>query len=278
LQELQLQGTVQPIVKAMLFERGLRSQAMSIRGVFFDLYGTLLVYGDMQAAWIDWLETFYDCMQKHGLSISIDAFSRCCDRFFGKEEPVSVQDGLTVFERRIKTLGIELGVELTPAHIGVMADTVVCAWQKHVSIDEEAAPVLRSLKPRKVLCLISNFDHPPHVYRILSEYGLGNLFKKVIVSAEVGYRKPDPAIFSKAIEGTGLHDREVAYVGDTEEDVTGALAASMKPIIIRREKNSTDHRALDYSINNNISPKPADNGFRNRAIVITSLKELSSMF
>jgi HAD superfamily hydrolase (TIGR01509 family) len=167
---------------------------------------------------------------------------------------------------------------LTPAHIGVIADTVVCAWQKHVSIDEEAVPVLRSLKPRKILCLISNFDHPPHVYRVLSEYGLGNLFKKVIVSAEVGCRKPDPAIFYKALEGTGLHGREAAYVGDTEEDVTGALAASMKPIIIRREQSSTDHRALDYSIDSNIGPNSADNGFRNRSLVITSLKELSSMF
>ncbi|MBN2322495.1 MAG: HAD family hydrolase [Spirochaetes bacterium] len=251
---------------------------MSIRGIFFDLYGTLLVYGDMQAAWIDWLETFYDCMQKQGLSISIDAFSRRCDRFFGKEEPVSFQDGLTVFERRIKTLGIELGVELKPAHIGVMADTVVCAWQKHVSIDEEAAPVLRSLKPRKVLCLISNFDHPPHVYRILSEYGLGNLFKNVIVSAEVGYRKPDPAIFSKALKGTGLNGREVAYVGDTEEDVTGALAASMKPVVIMRERNGTDHRALDYSIDTGPGPNPAGDGFRDRARIITSLRELTSMF
>jgi FMN phosphatase YigB (HAD superfamily) len=26
-----------------------------IRGVFFDLYGTLLRYGDMKSAWADWL-------------------------------------------------------------------------------------------------------------------------------------------------------------------------------------------------------------------------------
>lgn len=252
---------------------------MSIRGVFFDLYGTLLVYGDMQAAWTEWLEVFYDCMQKHGLSISIDAFSSRCDRFFSKEEPLPGQDGLTVFERRIKMLGIESGVELTPDHIGVMANTVVCTWQKHVSIDEEAVPVLRSLARRKVLCLISNFDHPPHVYRILSEYGLDSLFRKVIISAEVGCRKPDPMIFSKALEGTGLHCREVVYVGDTEEeDVTGALAASMKPVVIRRDKKGTDHRSLDYSFDKNVRPNPAGNDPSTKALVITSLKELSSMF
>ena len=26
-----------------------------IRGVFFDLYGTFLRYGDMKSAWADWL-------------------------------------------------------------------------------------------------------------------------------------------------------------------------------------------------------------------------------
>ena len=28
---------------------------MTFKGVFFDLYGTILVYGDVQAAWVDWL-------------------------------------------------------------------------------------------------------------------------------------------------------------------------------------------------------------------------------
>lgn len=251
---------------------------MSIRGIFFDLYGTLLVYGDMQTAWADWLEVFYGCMKKHGLSISIDSFSRHCDRFFGRGKPPSAGEGLTVFERRIRTLGIGLGVELTADSIGVMANTVVSAWQKHVSIDDEAVPVLRSLYRRKILCLISNFDHPPHVYRILSRYGLESLFTKIVISAEVGCRKPDPVIFKKALDGTGLHGSEAVYVGDTEEDVTGAIAASMKPVVIRRENNGTDRRLLDYSIENSAGLNPGGTNLKDSATVISKLSVLTSMF
>jgi hypothetical protein len=32
---------------------------MAYQGVFFDLYGTLLIYGDMTAAWADWLSDLH---------------------------------------------------------------------------------------------------------------------------------------------------------------------------------------------------------------------------
>jgi hypothetical protein len=77
---------------------------MPVRGVFFDPYGTLLLYGDMQAAWTDWLTTFYQCLHRHGLALSPDAFAERCHRFFGKAEPLTLAEGFTVFEQRIHTL------------------------------------------------------------------------------------------------------------------------------------------------------------------------------
>ena len=40
---------------------------MKTRGVFFDLYGTLLVYGDMRAAWWAWMEAFHTKLAEFGL-------------------------------------------------------------------------------------------------------------------------------------------------------------------------------------------------------------------
>jgi putative hydrolase of the HAD superfamily len=251
---------------------------MSIRGIFFDLYGTLLVYGDMQAAWSDWLSAFYACFQKHGLSISRDEFSRCCDRFFDKEEPPQHQDGLTVFERRIKALGIELGTEMAPEQTSIIANTTADAWQKYVTLDREALPVLKSLNAHKILGLITNFDHPPYVYKILSKYGLNSLFQKIIISAEVGFKKPDPIIFSIALEGTSLQSNEIIYIGDTEEDVRGAMAANAKPILIQREKTWTDNSALDYTIVDTKSSSLSNIIMQNKVSVITKLSELIAMF
>ena len=59
---------------------------MSIQGIVFDLYGTLLVYGNMKEAGSDWLSTFYDLLKKQGLNISKDSFSYECDGFFSKAQ------------------------------------------------------------------------------------------------------------------------------------------------------------------------------------------------
>jgi len=49
---------------------------MSIQGIFFDLYGTLLVYGNMKKAWSDWLSAFYHLLEKQGLIYPKNPFHR----------------------------------------------------------------------------------------------------------------------------------------------------------------------------------------------------------
>ena len=91
----------------------------------------------------------------------------------------------------------------------------------------------------------SNFDHPPHVHAVLSELGLTDFFHSIVISAEVGVKKPDPRIFDVAFDQTGMKPEEVVYVGDTEDDVKAARAADIVPILIQRENEGN---AFDFSI------------------------------
>lgn len=207
---------------------------MSFKGVFFDLYGTLLLYGDMLVAWFDWLSALYEQMTACGLSITKEAFAVQCDGFFEKPPPER-DDGLTVYERRIESLAVGLGLELGEMVVSKAADASVSAWQKSITIDPSALDVLGALRSRKTLGLVSNFEHPPHIYLLLSRLGLARLFDTVVVSGDVGVEKPDPRIFELALRQVGLEPRETVYVGDTAEDVQGALAAGMCPILIRRD-------------------------------------------
>jgi putative hydrolase of the HAD superfamily len=116
------------------------------------------------------------------------------------------------------------------------ADASVTAWQKSITIDPNALDVLGALRARKTLGLVSNFEHPPHIYLLLSRLGLARLFDTVVISGDVGMEKPDPRIFELALRQVGLEPRETVYVGDTAEDVQGALAAGMCPILIRRDE------------------------------------------
>ncbi len=145
------------------------------------------------------------------------------------------------------------------------------AWQVHVHLDPDAAAVLSGLAESKTLALISNFDHPPHAHRILRETGLASYFKMIVVSGEVGIKKPNPGIFRIALEQTGLNSDEVVYVGDTQEDVDGATAAGIKPILIARPGDRQRPKILDYTRNHQVVERAA---FNHSVLTIGSLREL----
>jgi len=247
---------------------------MSLQGIFFDLYGTLLVYGNMKQAWSDWLSTFYDLLKKQGLNISREAFSKECNGFFSTDEPVAGGDHLTVLECRIKSLCQRLNLQPGHKELRHIADTIAEAWQNHITIDPETIPVLSSLKRNKTIGLVSNFDHPPHVRNILADYKLEAFFDTIIISGDVRVKKPSPAIFSFALEQTGLSKNEVIYVGDTNEDVDGAMAAGIRPIFLARPVQGTDNTALDYRSAHSGIDSPDHFSSKNEVKVIKSLQEV----
>jgi len=124
---------------------------------------------------------------------------------------------------------------------------------------------------------VSNFDHPQHVRNMLIQYGIETFFDTIVISSEVGVKKPDPAIFSFALKQTGLLQNEVIYVGDTDEDAAGATAAGIQPIFIAMPVNSTDSAALDYQIAYSDTESPNHLSSKNEVKVIKSLREILSI-
>jgi FMN phosphatase YigB (HAD superfamily) len=85
----------------------------------------------------------------------------------------------------------------------------------------EARRILELLAERYPMAVIANFYG--NLDRVLKVYGLDGLFSHVIDSTIVGIRKPDPSIFSLAIEKIGLDPGEIAVVGDSfENDIAPA--------------------------------------------------------
>jgi len=98
---------------------------------------------------------------------------------------------------------------------------------------------LESLRKRYRTALITNWDHAPWLRRWLADSDIAGWFEDIVISDEAGCAKPDPRIFTPALEKLGLKPREMAYVGDSPEDVRGALAVGSIPILIKRDKS--DH-------------------------------------
>ena len=233
-----------------------------IRGVFFDLYGTLLCYGNMEAAGESWYHAIRRELIDSGHAFDEETLLRLCEEFLLQPEPPVQDDGLTVYERRMRELVGELGLALALEELRQISEASVAAWHAHTPLDPEAKSVLGELQGRYKLALISNFDHPPHVHRLLDELALRPFFDAVVVSGDVGVKKPDPAIFVPALEQTGLTTDEVLFVGDSpEDDVAGARAAGLRPILIQRQRDADGDPA---------EPEWTEDGVR----VVTGLREV----
>jgi len=245
-----------------------------MRGIFFDLFGTLLIYTNSRKAWEDWLVVLYENFRKFGLNEPKESFAMKCNGIMNKPEPSYSTLNLTIFEQRIYALTVELNLEIKHEEIRRISNAAVHAWQKYVPLDPDAIPVLNTLKKSKTLALISNFDHPPHIYSILSTFKLKHFFDSIIISSEVGVKKPDPSIFSFALEQTNLNPNEVCYVGDTKDDMTAATKARILPILIQRKLNAEDELLYDYNTEKSLFNKNKVDIDSKNVKVIESLKDL----
>lgn len=92
-------------------------------------------------------------------------------------------------------------------------------------------PLLRELAGRYRLAVVSNFDYTPTAVGILEAAGVADLFAAIVVSDQVGWRKPAPVIFQAALARVGVEPGQALFVGDRADiDVAGARAAGLRPV------------------------------------------------
>lgn len=83
------------------------------------------------------------------------------------------------------------------------------------------------------LGIISNFDSRLHA--VLDVLELRKFFSSVTISSAFGHAKPNPEIFTKALEKHDCSPSEAWHIGDSvEHDYNGAKAAGLKSFLIKR--------------------------------------------
>ena len=212
----------------------------------FDLYGTLIVTLDHHSAWEAWHQRLADYIEERGgtetASIARGRFGEFWRKGSGKRP-----DGVTIFEDKLLGFFGELAVDLDPREAGVLAADLCDTWQIHLSVDPEIEALFSNLKTRTGL--VTNFDHPPHIRKILVDYDLNRFFEEVVISGEEGVKKPDPEILRIACRRLRCEPRNAIYVGDSIVDYEAAVAADIVPVIIRRPGQSEIENTRDTSAN-----------------------------
>ncbi|MDQ7031195.1 MAG: HAD family hydrolase [Desulfonauticus sp.] len=93
--------------------------------------------------------------------------------------------------------------------------------------------MLKEFSTKYKLGLVSNFTYAPVIYASLRKLGISQFFNAVLVSDDVGWRKPNIKIFEEALKRVGALAKETIYVGDSpEEDIKGAKMVGMRTVFI----------------------------------------------
>jgi len=104
-----------------------------------------------------------------------------------------------------------------------------------VEILPNAHEVLEFLINRYKLAIICNTSASgERIREILRSAGIKRYFDVVVVSSEVGLRKPDEGIFRIALESLGLQPDEVLMVGNRiSADILGGNRVGIKTVLIK---------------------------------------------
>jgi putative hydrolase of the HAD superfamily len=201
-----------------------------IRAVFLDALGTLV---DLEPPWASLRARVPDRVSDERLEGALRAeMAYYRDHAHEGRDEASLAD---LRERCAALVSDKLGVQIS-------ADELVDAIRFDAYPD--VAPALRDLRDRGLrLVSVSNWDCS--LPSVLERCGLGELLDGAVSSAVAGARKPDPAIFRPALELAGCAPDEAVHVGDTpEEDVEGARAAGIRPLLIDRDGDAGDISSL----------------------------------
>jgi HAD superfamily hydrolase (TIGR01549 family) len=128
-----------------------------------------------------------------------------------------------------------------------------------LELREGAKKLLKQAQELGKVALISNFTYAPVIYKSLRKLGINEFFSAVIVSEEVGWRKPSGRIFQDALNRLQVKASEAVYIGDSpNEDIKGAKLAGLKTVFVPSQFNTLkdlkeSKQEPDYLVNNLMS-------------------------
>jgi HAD superfamily hydrolase (TIGR01509 family) len=124
----------------------------------------------------------------------------------------------------------ESGIEADETEVWRFVEAEHALWLPAHQLASTTHALLELLRARGLkLGLVSNaFDPPALLHRDLDALGISERIDVAVFSSEVGRRKPDPALFERALEALGVEPEQALFVGDSlAADIGGAAAIGM---------------------------------------------------
>lgn len=219
-----------------------------IRGVLFDIGGTLHVNDSPPGREVWFTRRVIDRLADYGFSLSVTP-EELAESMKVNAEEYKHSSELDLKEQppaKIWSQWYLRGLGLTEEDLQPMAEELSFLY------DYERVRIMRRPNLQKTMAelkdmglqlgIISNIISRSAVPHFLAEYGVDQYMDCIITSSETGIRKPDPGIFRVAEQALGLKPEELAYVGDTiSRDIRGTRAAGWR-LMIQIRNPAVAHR------------------------------------
>jgi HAD superfamily hydrolase (TIGR01509 family) len=218
-----------------------RSERMDVRAVFFDLFDTLVRFDRDRLPEVtiagrivrSTAGHLHPILRAWSPDLTLETFHKALQESWQEAERRRAIDHREVaaperFAYLFRCLALDPD-RCPPGLLQNLLDTHRRELSKAAEFPAHHGPLLTDLARRYRVALVSNFDYTPTALGILREAGVADLFDTIVVSDEIGWRKPAPAIFEEALRRVGVTADQTLFVGDRPDiDVLGAHQVGMR--------------------------------------------------
>ena len=204
----------------------------AVKGIGFDLFGTLVL--QERFSFDQSMDALCQNLLRSGFQLDKDRFLETYRHVNRRLMTQAVEEGRETYNRLWVAGALQaLGHAIEPEDLRI--ERAVDAYFEPFIASCRLIPgtreMLQSLAGRYRLALLSNFTHPPALQRILTRLRIGPFFDEILVSGQVGIRKPHPAIFAELASRLGLAAEDIIFVGDElQADIVGAQNAGLRTV------------------------------------------------
>jgi HAD superfamily hydrolase (TIGR02253 family) len=213
-----------------------------IKAITFDLDGTL-AQGALDSEKYE--KALIDYLKEIGYSGERAKLNQARQAMLEKMKKSQARNIELRFDLLYSNLLYELGLEITQERL----DHIEGLYNRfyRIEIFPGVKEVLEELKGKYKLAIVANAI--TNVSKLaLEKLDLAKYFDYIVLSRDLGVRKPDLEIFVYALRSMWVKGGETVHVGDSlKDDVQGAKNAGMKTIWIKRDEEATNIQP-DYVI------------------------------
>jgi len=203
-----------------------------IRAIGFDLFNTLITVEPQTLQVAN--GRLFSSLIEGGFQLEEDAFRKAHRQAAMDHLAECQKDGRETHNRFwISAALADQGYQVSPEdwRIAAAVDCYFSAFLEYCHLIPGTESMLATLKKKYRLGLLTNFTHGPAARNILDYLGITPFFGIILISGELGYRKPHPSVFLKLVEQFGFEPSQILYVGDDPEpDIRGARGVGLQPV------------------------------------------------